>query len=176
MSIPGSRPWRQYKRSPHATSRSWRAVAAMLATACALTSCGGSGRPVADARALSEAEYLAVVRRDCLIAQRAAEQAGRTTAVPVVYLQRAAEAAESIQRDFAKLRPPIRFLAAHRTSVRLGEEQLALIRTAIVRLQRGESSRTVAALQARNRRLQRRANKVADQLGVPECIDDVSGQ
>lgn len=175
MSIPGSRPWRQYKRIPHATSRSWRAVAAMLAIAFALSSCGGTGRPVAEARALSESEYVAVVRRDCLAAKQAAEQAGRTSPVPAVYLQRAAEADESIQREFAKVRPPIRFLAAHRTSVRLGEEQLGLIRTAIARLQRGESLRTVAALQARNRRLQRRANEVADQLGVPECIGDVGG-
>ncbi len=150
-----------------------RARGALLVAALALSSCGGS--PAADARVLSEVEYLAVVKRGCLAAKRAAEQARRASAVPAVYLQRAAEAAEAIEREFAKVRPPTRFAAAHRESLRLGKEQLELIRTAIGRLQSGEPPQALAALQTRNRKLLERANEIADEFGVPECVHDLGG-
>ncbi len=145
----------------------------MLVAALALSSCGGS--PVADARVLSEVEYLAVVKRGCLAAKQAAEQAGRTSAVPAVYLQRAAEAAEAIEHEFAKVRPTARFAAVHRESLRLAEQQLELIGTAIGRLQSGEPAQALAGLQTRNRKLLERANEIADELGVPECVHELGG-
>ena len=160
-------------RMPRPSYAPRRAREALLVAALALSSCGGG--PGADARVLSEVEYLAVVKRGCLAAKRAAEQTGRESAVPAVYLQRAAEAAEAMQREFAKVRPPVRLVGVHRESLRLGGQQLELIRTAIGRLRRGEAPQTLAGLQARNRQLLRRANEIADELGVPECVNDLGG-
>ena len=128
-----------------------------------------------DARALSEVEYLAVVERSCVAARQIAERVVGTSAAPAVYLRRAAEAAESIQRQFAKVRPPTRFAAAHRDSLRLGEQQLALIRTALARLQGGTAPEAVAGLEARNRRLLHRSNEIAGELGLPECVSELAG-
>ena len=124
---------------------------------------------------LSEAEYLAVVKRGCVAARQVAERAVRTSAAPAGYLRRAAEAAESIQREFAKVRPPARFAAAHRESLRLGGKQLALIRTALARLRGGAAPDAIAALEARNRRLLQRSNEIADELGLPECVSKPVG-
>jgi len=145
----------------------------MLFVALALSSCGGSS--AASTRMLSEAEYLAVVKRGCVAARQVAERAVGTSAAPVVYLHRAAEAAESIQHQFAKVRPPTRFAAAHRDWLRLGEKQLALIRTALARLQGGAAPEAVAGLEARNRRLLQRSNEIADELGLPECVSELAG-
>jgi hypothetical protein len=153
-----------------ATRRTRRA---MLLVALALSSCGGSS--AGEARALSEAEYLAVVKRGCVAARQVAERVVGTSAAPVVYLRQAAEAAESIQRQFAEVRPPTRFAAAHRDSLRLGEQQLALIRTAVARLQRGAAPEAVADLEARNRRLLQRSNEIADELGLPACVSELPG-
>jgi hypothetical protein len=95
----------------------------MLVAALAVSSCPGSS--AGDARALSEAEYLAVVNRGCMAARQVADRVVGTSAAPVVYLRRATEAAESIQRQFVKVRPSTRLAAAHRDSLRLGEQQLA---------------------------------------------------
>ena len=140
--------------------------------ALALSSCGGQS---GDARALSEAGYLAVVKRSCLAAKRVAGPADRASVAPVVFLQRAAGAAESIQRDFADVRPPARFAAAHRELLGLGEEQLGLIRTALARLQRGAAPEAVAALEARNRRLLERSDELAGELGLSECLSEPVG-
>ena len=118
---------------------------------------------------------MAVVKRGCVAARQVAEQAVRTSAAPVGYLRRAAEAAESIQLEFAKVRPPTRFAAAHRESLRLGGKQLALIRTALARLHGGAAPEAVAALEARNRRLLQRSNEIADELGLPECVSKPVG-
>lgn len=139
-----------------------------MVAALAVSSCGGSS--AGEARVLSEAEYLAVVKRGCVAARQIAEQAIRTSAGPAGYLRRAAEAADSIQREFAKVRPPARFAAAHRESLRLGGKQLALIRTALARLRTGAEPEAVAALEVRNRRLLQRSNEIADELGLPECV------
>lgn len=108
---------------------------AVMVAAVAVSSCGGSS--AGEARVLSETEYLAVVKRNCAAARQIAERALRTSAAPAGYLRRATEAAESIQREFAKVRPPTRFAAAHRESLRLGDKQLALIRTVLARLHGG---------------------------------------
>lgn len=149
-----------------------RAREALLVAAVALSSCGGGS--AADARGLSEAGYLGVVKRGCLAAQ-VAERAALKSAAPVVYLRRAAEAAESIQREFANVRPPTQFAAAHREWLRLGEKQLALIRTALARLRGGAAPDAVAALEARNRRLLQRSNEIADELGLSECVSNPVG-
>lgn len=83
-----------------------RAREALLVAAVALSSCGGGS--AGDARGLSEAGYLGVVKRGCLAARQVAERAVLTSAAPAAYLRRAAEAAESIQREFANVRPPAR--------------------------------------------------------------------
>jgi len=158
-------------RRPRRVPRCARKV--VLVAALAVSSCGGSS--AGDARALSEAAYLAVVKRSCVAARQVAERAVGTSAAPVVYLHRAAEAAESIQHQFAKVRPPTRFAAAHRDSLRLGEKQLALIRTALARLQGGAAPEAVAGLEARNRRLLQRSNEIADELGLPECVSELAG-
>lgn len=145
----------------------------MLVAALAVSSCGGSS--AGDARVLSEAEYLVVVERGCVAARQVGERAVGASAAPAVYLHRAAEAAESIQRQFAKVRPPTRFAAAHRDSLRLGEKQLALIRTALARLQGGAAPEAVADLEARNRRLLQRSNEIADELGLPACVSELAG-
>jgi len=145
----------------------------VLFAALAVSSCGGSS--AGDARALVEAEYLAVVKRSCVAARQVAERAVGTSAAPVVYLHRVAEAGESIQHRFAKVRPPTGFAAAHRDSLRLGEKQLALIRTALARLQGGAAPEAVAGLEARNRRLLQRSNEIADELGLPECVSELAG-
>lgn len=123
---------------------------------------------------LSEAEYLAVVKRNCVAARQVAERAVRTSAAPAGYLRWAAEAVESIQREFAKVRPPIRFAAAHRESLRLGGKQLALIRMALARLHGGAPPYAVADLEAGNRRLLQRSNEIADELGLPECVSELA--
>jgi hypothetical protein len=144
----------------------------VLVAALALSSCGGQS---SDLRMLSEAGYLAVLKRSCLVAKRVARPADRASVAPVVFLQRAAGAAEPIQREFADVRPPARFAAAHREMLGLGEEQLGLIRTALARLQRGAAPEAVAALEARNRRLLERSDELADELGLPECVSEPAG-
>ena len=146
---------------------------ALLVAAFALSSCGGGS--AGDARGLSEAGYLGAVKRGCVAARQIAERAVRANTVPVVYLRRAAEAAESIQPEFANVRPPARFAAAHREWLRLGAKQLALIRTALARLRGGAAPYAVAALEARNRRLLQRSNKIANELGLPECVSKPVG-
>jgi hypothetical protein len=141
-----------------------------MVAALAVSSCGGSS--AGEARGLSETEYLAVVKHNCVAARHVAEQAVRTSATPAGYLRRAAEAAETIQLEFAKVRPPARFAATHRESLRLGGKQLALIRTALDRLRDGAAPDATAALEARNRRLLQRANEIADELGLPDCISN----
>jgi hypothetical protein len=150
-----------------------RARKVVLVAALAVSSCGGSS--AGDARELSEAEYLVVVKRGCVAARQVAERAVGTSAAPVVYLHRVAEAAESIQRQFAKVRPPTRFVAAHRELLRLGEKQLALIRTALARLRGGATPEAVAGLEARNRRLLQHSNEIGDELGLPECVSELAG-
>jgi len=144
----------------------------MLVAALALSSCGGQS---SDVRVLSEAGYLAVVQRSCLAAKRVVGPADRASVAPVVFLQRAAEAAESIQREFAAVRPPARFAPVHRELLGLGEEQLGLIRTALARLQSGAAPQTIAALEARNRRLLERSDELAGELGLPECVSEPVG-
>lgn len=147
---------------------------AVTVAALALSSCGGSS--TGEARVLSEAEYLAVVKRNCAAARQVAERAVRTNAAPAGYLRRAAEAAESIQGAFARLRPPARFAAAHGESLRLGATQLALIRMALASLHGAPPPYSVADLEARNRRLLQRSNEIADELGLPECVSSPVGQ
>jgi len=144
----------------------------MLVAALALSSCGGQS---SDVRVLFEAGYLAVVKRSCLVAKRVAGPADRASVAPMVFLQRAAEAAESIQREFAAVRPPARFAPVHRELLGLGEEQLGLIRTALARLQSGAAPQTIAALEARNRRLLERSDELAGELGLPECLNEPVG-
>jgi len=144
-----------------------------MVAALAVSSCGGS--PAGEPRVLSEAEYLAVVQRNCVAARQIAERAVRTSAAPAEYLRRVADAAESIQREFAKVRPPTRFTATHHEGLRLGEKQLALIRTALARLQGGAAPYAIAALEARNRRLLQRSNEIADELGLRECVSKPVG-
>jgi len=141
----------------------------VLVAALVLSSCGGQS---GDARVLSEAGYLAVVKRSCLVAKRAAEPADRASVAPVVFLQRAAGAVESLQREFADVRPPARFAPVHRELLGLGEEQLGLIRAALARLQSGAAPEAVAALEARNQRLLERADELADELGLAECVNE----
>ena len=147
-----------------------RTCLAALIAALLVSSCGGAS--TRNARALSEADYLAVVKRVCLDARQAAQHAERTSAVPAVYLRRSAEAAESIQGEFRKVHPPTRFAASHRESLRLGEEQSGLIRTALARLQRGTDDDEIVALEARNRRLLRRSNELAHEIGLPDCVKE----
>ncbi len=144
-----------------------------MVAALALSSCGGSS--TGEARVLSEVEYLAAVKHNCVAARQVAERAVRTSAGPAGYLRRAAEAAESIHREFAKVRPPTRFAAAHRESLRLGGKQLALIRTALARLHHGAPPYAVAALEARNRRLLHRSDEIANELGLSECVSKPVG-
>ena len=144
-----------------------------MVAALAVSSCGGGS--AGEASELSEAEYLAVVKRGCVAAHQVAERAARTSVVAAGYLRRAAEAAEAIQLEFAKVRPPARYAAAHREWLRLGGKQLALIRTALARLHSGALPSAVAALEARNRRLLQRSNEIADELGLPECVSKPVG-
>ena len=67
------------------------------------------------------------------------------------------------------MHPPTRFAASHRESLRLGEEQSGLIRTALAQLQRGTDDDEIVALEARNRRLLRRSNELAHEIGLPDC-------
>ena len=158
---------RRPSRVPRRTRR------AVMVAALAVSSCGGSS--AGEARVLSEAEYLSVVKRGCVAARQIAQRAVRTSAAPVVYLRRAAEAAESIQDAAARVTPPTGFAAAHRESVRLGGKQLVLIRTALARLHGGAPPYAVADLEARNRRLLQRSNEIADELGLPECVSKPVG-
>ncbi len=159
----------QGPRSP--TLRAGRASriagAAALAGALVLGSCGDASteEPV-----LSETEYRESLRRSCLATKPAAPNA-----VPAVQLRRSAEAASMLQGDFARLRPPPRYADAHREAARLGAAQERLIRAALRQLQRGDAIGSVADLQARNRRLLRRANRIAEGLGVRECVRDLGG-
>lgn len=143
------------------------ACAAALAAALALSSCGDGSteEPV-----LLGTEYLESVRRSCLATKPAAPNA-----VPAVQLRRSAEAASMLQRDFARLRPPPRYADAHREAARLGAAQERLIHAALRRLQRGDATGSIADLNARNRRLLRRANRIAEALGVRECVRDLGG-
>jgi hypothetical protein len=159
------RPW----SSLHALRRT---CLAPLIAALVVSSCGGAS--TGEARALSEADYLVVVKRVCLDARQAAKYAERTSAVPAVYLRRSAEAAESIQEEFRKVYPPARFAALHRESLRLGEEQIGLIRTALARLQSGTDDDEIVALEARNRRLLRRSNELAHEIGLRDCVNETT--
>lgn len=153
--------------TPRAGRASRLAGAAVLAGALALGSCGDGSteEPV-----LSGTEYLESVRRSCLATKPAA-----SNAVPAVQLRRSAEAASTLQRDFARLRPPPRYADAHREAARLGAAQERLIRAALRRLQRGDAIGAIADLNARNRRLLRRADRIAEGLGVRECVRDLGG-
>ena len=144
----------------------------VLVAALAFGSCGGSS--AGDARVLSEAEYVTVVKRGCVAARQVAEQAVGTGAKPAVVLRRAAEAAESIQHEFAEVRAPARFAAAHREWLRLGKKQLALIRAALD-TSRGDAAPNIAGLEARNRRLLQRSDEIADELGLPACVSKPEG-
>jgi hypothetical protein len=159
------RPW----SSLHAPRRI--CLAALIA-ALVVSSCGGAS--TGNARALSEADYLVVAKRACLDARRAAKHAKRTNAIPAVYLRRSAEAAESIQEEFRNVHPPTRFAASHRESLRLGDEQIGLIRTALARLQSDADDDEIVALEARNRRLLRRSNELAYEMGLPDCVNETS--
>ncbi len=150
-----------------------RACLAALIAALIVSSCGGAS--TGNARALSEADYLVVAKRVCLDARRAAKHAERASAVPAVYLRRSAEAAESIQEEFRNVHPPTRFAASHRESLRLGEEQIGLIRTALARLQSDADDDEIVALETRNRRLLRRSNELADELALRECVSELAG-
>lgn len=145
---------------------------AALIAALVLSSCGGES--TGKARALSGADYPAIVKRVCLDARQAAGHAERTSAVPADYLRRSAEAAESIQEEFRMVRPPPWFAASHRESLRLGEEQIGLIRTALARLQSGIDDDEIVALEARNRRLLRRSNELAHEIGLPDCVKETT--
>jgi hypothetical protein len=145
---------------------------ALLVAAFALSSCGGGS--AGDARVLSEAEYLAVVKRGCVAARQVVERAVRTSATPVVYLRGAAEAAESLQREFANVRPPTWFAPVHSELLRVGGMQLTLIRRALARLQGGAAPEAAAALEARNRRLLQRSNELAHEIGLPGCISETT--
>lgn len=96
-------------------------------------------------------------------------------AVPAVQLRRSAEAASTLRRDFARLRPPSRYADAHREAARLGAAQERMIRAALRQLQRGDATGVIADLNARNRRLLRRGNRIAEGLGVRECVRDLGG-
>ncbi|HWC25137.1 MAG TPA: hypothetical protein VG474_01015 [Solirubrobacteraceae bacterium] len=143
-------------------------IAALLLAAC------GTART--DAPLLSERVYLAWVKRDCLAARQLVEQAPGARPEPAVYLQRVAAGAQEMQREFAAVRPPPRLRLVHRELVRIGAAQLALIETARERLERGEALRAAAELEARNRELVRRANAIAEQLGLAECVNDASAR
>lgn len=148
-----------------------RTCLAALIAALVVSSCGGAS--TGNARALSEGGYLVVAKRVCLDARQAAKHAERASAIPAVYLRRSAEAAESIQEELRKVHPPARFAASHRESLRLGEEQIGLIRTALARPQSGTDDETVA-LEARNRRLLQRSNELAHEIGLPECVNETT--
>lgn len=159
------RPW----SSLHEPRRSCLAV---LIAALIVSSCGGAS--TTNARALSEADYLVVAKRVCGHARQAAKHAERTSAVPAVYLRRSAAVAESIQEEFRKVHPPTRFAASHRESLRLGEEQIGLIRIALARLQSGADDDEIVALEARNRRPLRRSNELAQEVGLPDCVKETT--
>ena len=144
---------------------------ALLIAALLVSSCGGAS--TRNTRALSEADYLVAVKRVCLDARRAAKHAERTSGVPAAYLRRSVEAAESIQEEFRKVHPPPRFAASHRESLRLGEEQIGLLRTALDRLQNTDDE-AIVALEARNRRLLRRSNEIAQEVGLPDCVNETT--
>ena len=72
------------------------------------------------------------------------------------------------------MHPPTRFAASHRESLRLGEEQIGLIRTALARLQTGADDDEMVALEARNRRLLRRSNELAHEIGLPDCVRETT--
>ena len=146
-----------------------RAATAVCVAGLLLSSCGGQAGSAH--RALTESEYRTVVKRGCVAAKRAVEQA--SSAAPEVYLRRAAEASDALQSDFAALRPPARFVALHRESLRLGEQQLAVIRASLERLHGGQPPAAFADLQARNRTLLQRGNELAEELGVPECVNEL---
>lgn len=140
----------------------------MLGAALALSACGDV--PSAEPR-LPDVEYQSAVRRGCL----ATRQAAPTTAAPAIQLRDAADAASALRRDFARLRPPARYANAHREAVRLGQAQERLIRAALHRTRRGDAAGALADLNTRNRRLLRRANRIAEALGVRECVRDLDG-
>lgn len=149
-----------------------RTCVAALVAALVVSSCGGAS--TGNARALSEADYRVVAKRVCLDARQAAKHAERTSTVPAVYLRRSAEAAESIQEEFRNVHPPTRFAASHRESLRLGDEQIGLIRTALARLRSDADDVEIVALEARNRRLLRRSNELAHEMGLPDCVNETS--
>ena len=159
------RPW----SSLHAPRRT--CLAALIA-ALVVSSCGGAS--TGNARALSEADYLVVAKRVCLDARRAAKHAERTSAIPAVYLRRSAEAVASIQEEFRKVHPPARFAASHRESLHLGEQQIGLIRAALARLQSGTDDVGIVALEDRNRRLLRRSDELAQEIGLADCVDETT--
>ena len=142
-------------------------IAALLLGAC------GAGE--VDRPALSERAYLAWVKRDCLAGRQIVARAAGARALPAVYLRRIADGAAEIQRDFVGVRPPVGLRTVHRRLVAVGDAQLALIRSALKRLERGDAASAAAELEARNRELVRRANAIAQRLGVAECVNDPGG-
>lgn len=157
-------------RTPHAVHAM---RIAMLVAALALSSCGNGSTP--SARTLSEDRYRAVAKHLCVEAKRFASRAARTSTAPAAYLRRAGEAAESIHQQLARVPPPARFAVAHRDSLRVSQQQLALIRATLIALRNGTAAEAVFALEAGSGRLVRRSNEIADELGVPECINEPSG-
>ena len=139
-------------------------VAAMLLGACAADQ--------TDAPVLSERAYLAWVTRDCRAARQLVAHAGSAGAAPAIYLRRVAAGAQALQRDFAALRPPARLEVIHRELIAVGDAQLALIGAALERVERGEVPQAAVELEARNRELVRRANALAEDLGLAACVNE----
>ena len=148
-------------------------VAALFAV-LGMSGCGPGSRP--DARVPSADEYRAVLTRTCVTSRQLLAEAAPSPGTPAVFLRRAAEAGASLQRQFEGIRPPARFVAAHRELLRLGRRQLRLIGRALARLQAGAGVDVLADLQARNRRLLQRSDEIAGELGMPECISGVAGR
>lgn len=136
-------------------------VAAMLLGACAADQ--------TDAPVLSERAYLAWIMRDCRAAKQLVGHAASARAAPAIYLRRVAAGAQALQRDFAALRPPARLRVVHRELIAVGDAQLALIRAALERVERGEVPQAAVELEARNRDLVRRANALVEDLGLAAC-------
>lgn len=139
-------------------------VAAMLLGACAADQ--------TDAPVLPERAYLAWIMRDCRAAKQLVGHAASARAAPAIYLRRVAAGAQALQRDFAALRPPARLRVVHRELIAVGDAQLALIRAALERVERGEVPQAAVELEARNRDLVRRANALVEDLGLAACVNE----
>ena len=119
---------------------------------------------------------MAAVKRGCVAAPQVAGRAVRASLTSLEYLRCAAEAVESIERQFAQVRPPTRFAAWHHESLPVREKQLALSRTALATLRSGAAPETVATLEAGNPRLLERASEIAGELGMPERVGELAGR